>query len=186
MVGKKAKKKGTKKKQQQQVIVIKEEDYETKLSHLQSSIVEEEQEIGRIEKQIYDLEEGHFLETLLTGNVVNGWGNPQESLGRFRYDAIQKKKTLKTGTVSIISEKQQLDLDKSRIFSFSSVNSPGEELYKTLVQREEAWQIAQDKKEAKKLKNVLLSSTTTIAAASTNSDFSVNKNNMVVMTEATV
>lgn len=40
------------------------------LGHPSTSLKEE---LGRIEKQVYDLEEGYLLETLATGNVLKGW-----------------------------------------------------------------------------------------------------------------
>ncbi|KAG1688630.1 hypothetical protein DVH05_003555 [Phytophthora capsici] len=123
-------------------------DLEAKLRELHAKAEEEESDWADQGRKLFELEEKFLRDTLLEGNILTGWGEPRTAPVRFRNAGVRKRKrerqeaaAERTGkplgpSTPTLSAEEQLKVDRHRLASYSSIQSPAEPLFATLEERE--------------------------------------------------
>ncbi|RQM11736.1 hypothetical protein KXD40_003315 [Peronospora effusa] len=126
---------------------ISTKDLDAKLRVLREKTLEEEGHWLEQGSKLYEYEDKLLRDTLLEGNILTGWGEPRTAPVRFRNARVRKRKRERlemtaerseehTGSlIPTLSTEEQLKVDRHRLASYSSVQSPAEPLYATLKER---------------------------------------------------
>ncbi|CAI5747127.1 unnamed protein product [Peronospora destructor] len=122
-------------------------DLDAKLRALREKTLEEEASWLEQGSKLFDYEDKLLRDTLLEGNILMGWGEPRTAPVRFRNARVRKRKRerlemtaehskdLTRPLIPTLSAEEQLKVDRHRLASYSSVQSPAEPLYATLKER---------------------------------------------------
>ncbi|CAH0481804.1 unnamed protein product [Peronospora belbahrii] len=133
-------------------------DLDAKLRALRAKTLMEEKEWRDQGCRLYEYEEKFLRDTLLEGNILMGWGEPRTAPVRFRNAGVRKRKRERQEAAAkhsgdlnglflpALSTEEQLKVDRHRLASYSSLQSPAEPLYATLKERERKLMEAKVKK----------------------------------------
>jgi hypothetical protein len=136
-------------------------ELEATLRALQAQSLVEEGDWRDQGRKLFELEDKFLRDTLLEGNLLTGWGEPRSAPVRFRNAGVRKRKRERqeaaaeragkplTPTTPTLSAEEQLKVDRHRLASYSSVQSPAEPLHATLIERER--KLLEARKKHKKL-----------------------------------
>uniref|UniRef100_A0AAV1UCH5 Uncharacterized protein n=1 Tax=Peronospora matthiolae TaxID=2874970 RepID=A0AAV1UCH5_9STRA len=122
-------------------------DLDAKLRALQAKTRVEESDWLEQSSKLFELEDKFLRDTLSEGNILTGWGEPRTAPIRFRNAGVRKRKRERLeaaaersgkpveAVASTLSPEEQLKIDRHRLASYSSIQSPAEPLYATLEER---------------------------------------------------
>ncbi|KAF4316796.1 hypothetical protein JM18_008185 [Phytophthora kernoviae] len=123
-------------------------DLDARLRALQAKTAVEEGDWIEQGRKLYEFEDKFLRDTLLEGNIMTGWGEPRTAPVRFRNAGVRKRKRERQEAAAeragkpqgpstpTLSAKEQLKVDRHRLASYSSIESPAEPMHATLGERE--------------------------------------------------
>ncbi|KAG7377721.1 hypothetical protein PHYPSEUDO_011128 [Phytophthora pseudosyringae] len=126
---------------------LSNKELDAKLRALQAAAQAEEGDWADQGRKLFELEDKFLRDTLLEGNLLTGWGEPRTAPVRFRNAGVRKRKRERQEAAAeragkplapstpTLSAEEQLKVDRHRLASYSSVQSPAEPLHATLELR---------------------------------------------------
>jgi hypothetical protein len=114
--------------------MVAQRELDERLRAVDRQLQVEESDWKDEERKLYELEEAYLRETISHGNIFTGWGEAKTAPVRFRNAALRRKKRERQEqpVAIVLSNEEQLKLDKHRLASFSSVTSPAEPILAAL------------------------------------------------------